>query len=89
MTIKRIIEGKTYEFDLTGEELRNAYYEAQEQFDIEDVKSYMGNFLDFWSDFSEEQISEHIHEIAMEYRSIEEQHDWWMSADQAYRNVLM
>ncbi|MGN0476722.1 MAG: hypothetical protein ACI4HM_05205 [Ruminococcus sp.] len=43
MRIKRKIEGKEYEFELTSEELRNAYYEKEHFYDTEDVKNYISN----------------------------------------------
>ena len=41
MKIKRTIDGKEYEFELTSEELRNAYYEKEHFYDTEDVKNYI------------------------------------------------
>ena len=43
MKIKRKINGKEYEFELTCEELRNAYYEKERFYDTEDVKNYISN----------------------------------------------
>lgn len=39
MTIKRIINGKIVEIELTAQELQNAYFEQEHYYDMEDVQS--------------------------------------------------
>ena len=41
MTITREIDGKTVEIELTGEEMLNAYYRKQIEWDREDMEMYL------------------------------------------------
>ena len=58
MKIKRIIDGKEYSFELTSEEMRNAYYEQQHFFDTEDVRSYISDMPEEFKEYSIQKESE-------------------------------
>ena len=89
MIIRRVIDGKTYEFELDSYELNCAYYEAQERFDTEDMESYAEMFLESYERFSVEDVSENIQDIAREFRDMMDQHDWWGTAEEAFLRVLV
>lgn len=40
MTIKREVNGQMMEFELTERELRDAYFEQEHNFDMEDVRNF-------------------------------------------------
>lgn len=46
MTIKRIVNGTEMEFELTQQEMFNAYEERQHYYDVQDVDFYLGSMED-------------------------------------------
>lgn len=100
MTIHRNIDGKELSFELSKDEIYEAYYEAQEDFDVEDVSEYTEEFLERYNEnpdnyskynehISEDDVMEHIYDIAREYRQLANQRfDWQNTADEAFRRVL-
>ena len=62
MKIKRTVAGKEYEFELTSEELRKAYYEQEHFYDIKDVINYI-------SDMSKEEFKERFKEYSIQEES--------------------
>lgn len=89
MTIYREIDGKTYAIELSAEELTKAYYEQQEEFDVEDMVAYMEEFLEDNEEFSEDEVMENIRLIARYYRKFADQHEWMYTAREAFNYVLV
>lgn len=89
MTIYREIDGKTYAIELSAEELTKAYYEQQEEFDVEDMIGYMEEFLEDNEEFSEDEVMESIRLIARYYRTLADQHEWRNTAQEAFNYVLV
>ena len=56
MKITREINGKKMTFKLTERELCDAYFEAQDKYDIEDVKLFLENFRDDYNGCSNKVI---------------------------------
>ena len=88
MTITREIDGKQYTIELTTSEINRAYYEAQKQFDIEDMTSYIEEYREWNEDIAEAEILENIQEIAEAYREMADQHEWTQTAQEAFDHVL-
>lgn len=94
MEIKREIDGKTYVFKLTGDELYRAFWEQEHNFDCDDVRDYLYGFEDadlidsFGADSKE--IEENIDDIAYEMRRQMDKYDVDMdyAREEAIRAVL-
>lgn len=54
MKIYREINGTSVEIELTVEELHNAYYEAQDKFDVADIDYFLEDYFDDHASFEEE-----------------------------------
>lgn len=95
MTIKRKIDGKEFEFELTNDELWNAYIEKEHQFDIEDVESFFCGFSDdelrLLYKKSSEEIKSMYDDIAYEMRRNIDKYDmdWEYARDEAVTSVLI
>lgn len=77
MIIKRVVDGKLFTFNLSGDEMRRAYYEQQEKFDREDVVNALADYCEF-HDYTEEQLAPYVDEIAALYRDrFAEASGWW------------
>ncbi len=93
MIIKREIDGKTYEFELTSTEKVDTFYEVRDEFDEEDV-------LNFFADYTEEERKEKgltdelidalVPEIAQLMRRYIDKYDmdWEYARYEAVRDVL-
>jgi len=69
-----------FEFELTGEELRTAYYEQEHLFDVKDVKGKIEDEENEYGDAAEF-ILEHIDDVADEMRRNIDKYDMdWVSA---------
>lgn len=72
MTISRLIDGKEYKFELTEQELRDAYAEQEAIYDEMNVKEYLFPYDDEYFEqnygLTVEQVEEKISEIAAELR---------------------
>lgn len=89
MTIYREIDGKTYAIELSADELTKAYYEQQEEFDVEDMVAYAEEFLEDNEESSEDEVMENIRLIAKYYRTFADQHEWKNTAQEAFDYVLV
>lgn len=94
MKIKRTIDGREYEFELTHDEMYNAYYEQQSRFDLVDVSYY-------FEDLSDEDIINRFHKTRSEIEPLYEEiactmrryidkydMDWFYAREEAVTEVL-
>lgn len=72
MTIKREIDGKEFEFELTPSELYDAFAEQEYKFDLENVRSFFADYTDedYQSEFglTKEEAEKKFEDIAIELR---------------------
>ena len=89
MKIKREVNGQTVEFELTHEEMRDAFFEQQEAFDAQDIEMLVENFSE--EDFIEiyglspSVVLENVEEIGSRMRRNIEKYDmdWESARDEA------
>ena len=95
MKIKRKIDGKEFEFELTNDELWNAYIEKEHQFDIDDVDSFFCGCSDdelrILYKKTREEIKSMYDDIAYEMRRNIDKYDmdWEYARDEAVVSVLI
>lgn len=72
MKIKRTIDGKETEFELTGEELYQAFVEQELQFDIANVRIFFEDYTDeaFQNEYgmSRQEVEGYFEDIACQLR---------------------
>lgn len=94
MTIQRSFGGKTYDIELTDEELFEAYLEKEHMFDIQDVTDMLNGMSDFdineYYGVTREEAVLLIDEIANEMRRDIDKYDmsWQNARDEAIETVL-
>lgn len=94
MTIKRTVNGTELEFQLTDDELSNAYFEQQFNFDVQDVRDAVIG----WEDddvigvygINTETFMKLSDEMAIEMRRNIDKYDmdWDYARDEAIRDVV-
>lgn len=92
MTIKREVNGKMMEFELTYNEMCNAYFEQEHVFDMEDVRAYY-DYDDETSGDRRRLTEEHAEEVATLAREWMDENDGiaetrWNCIDDAIKEVL-
>lgn len=94
MKITREFNGKKIEIELTAQELLNAYYEQQNNFDCQDVEDWFNEFSDDelkdMYGMTSEELSAVIPEIAEVMRRKIEKYDmnWYDARDAAIAEKL-
>lgn len=84
MRIKRVLDGKEYEIELTLPEMNSAYFERRNAFDHEDVITRLNDMfedddLSAYADvFSEEEIRGMINAFVERWQCYEsDRYPWW------------
>ena len=94
MTIKRIVECRQLEFELTAEEMRRVYEELQAEYDRDDVSAYLDSNIDYlmeeFDGMSEKDIRGKTPDFVEAYRRAfyNGENDWWDIAGNAIDRVL-
>ena len=94
MKITREINGKTHTFELTEDELYNAYFEQEHIFDVDDISSFFDELDDgdIMSEYGKtrEEVKWHYDEIAYEMRRQMDKYDvdMWYARGEAIRQVF-
>lgn len=79
MTIKRTVDGKEMEFELTAREMRDAFEEQEHIWDVNSVESYVCSFddeyyIEIWG-ITKEQFAALIPDIAYRLRRYVNKYD--------------
>lgn len=86
MNIKRMINGREYDFELTQEEMYNAYYEQQERFDREDIYDFLDGYdsdesFEQEMRITKEEFKELAERIRVHYRELmDDYYNHWTDA---------
>lgn len=93
MKIKRMLNGVEHEFELTTEELSEAYTQVQHQFDCDDVANVLASMIaDGYVDISVEQSELYalVPKMAAKFRRDMDKYcdEWWNFAKEAVTEVL-
>lgn len=79
MKITREINGTPYTFELTDVEMRQAYFEQEDNYDLEDVKRYIEEYVEDNDGITAEQIEPLIPRIVRAYRRARNNSDDWQN----------
>lgn len=95
MKIKRMIDGKTYEFELTDDELEAAYNEQQWRYDVDDIHQRLLDMIEdhdldgYLQRMPQERMEELIPRFAEAMRTrLCNDHIWWHLSAAAIYDVL-
>jgi len=94
MTIQRKIDGRVYDFDLTSDELYEAFREQEHLFDRADVESYFDDYTDddlqYDYGIDREELEERFDDMAYEMRRNIDKYemDWTYARDAAIAEIL-
>lgn len=85
MKIKRVVNGQEMEFELTGMELIQAYWEVEADDEREDLKSVFQDSFEDEETLSEAEFEQALH-LFKKYRSNDDQ--WRYDAEDAINTIL-
>lgn len=77
MKIKRMINGEEYEFELTNDEVWDAYCEKQDAFDLDDTQMMLETNEDWILDLPTAEKNAVVELIARRYRKRMDSDDTW------------
>lgn len=94
MKIKRTVDGRELEFELTGDEIRSAFEEQQAEYDRDDVETYLDCDMEYllvdFDGLTEEDIREKTPDFTAAYRRAiyNGAFDWWAVVSDVIADAL-